>query len=307
MTNDVTILIPCYNGEKFIKRCLDSCINQTYKKINILVVNDGSTDNSKKKLSEYENKYKNIKVISQENKGLASTRNILLNNMKTKYGFFLDVDDWIELDCIETFISSIRDKDICINSCFISKSYKHKKEYYISNKINEKTNNETYLINNTPFAWGILFNKKIFNDIKFNDQNQYFEDAGIMSYLIYKNNNISFINNPKYNYFINKNSLSRNKISKEKIISAINQLKNFHELVKNDKSITKIPKCLNDQFALYHCIVFTHIKFESTLSRKEKKIFKNELKTLEKTHFRIKMPKRYWKFWYFALYRLFFY
>lgn len=305
----VTILIPCYNGEKYIARCLDSCVNQTYKNLQILVVNDGSNDNSINIINSYLYKFDNIELINQNNKGLAKTRNILLNNIKTEYGIFLDADDWLEKDCISFFMNNLNNEKLIINSCFISTN-KKSKSFYITNKINNKTTNETFLINNTVFAWNILFEVRYIkeNNFYFYDEFSFFEDAGVMSYLIYKTKNkeIKFLNNPKYHYFINKQSLSRNKISKEKIISSLKQLEHFYKLIKQEQFVN-FPKCINDQLAFYHCIIFTYIQFQSKLDSKNKKELKVQLKSLEKNNKKIKFPKRYWKFWYFVLYRMFFY
>ncbi len=304
---NITILIPCYNGSKFLKRCLNSCIEQTYKNLNILIVNDGSTDDSLDIIKQYEKEHKNIKCITQSNKGLASTRNVLLDNLDTEYGYFLDVDDWIDNKCIQSFVEQLEeDTELVISSC-LKDNGKKCKPFYISNKINKKTNQETYLIKNTMFAWNILFKKDYFNKYRFNTDGQFFEDAGIMTYVIYKANKVKFINKPMYHYFINNESLSRVKLSKEKIWSSIYQLKNLYKLINEDKTInkTKLPKSLNDQLAFYHCVIFTYIQFQSDLNKTDKKEFKKELKQLEKNNYKIHYPKRYWKYWYFVLYRLF--
>ncbi len=302
----VSILIPCYNGKQYIKRCLDSCINQTYKDIEIIVVNDGSTDNSVELIKQYQSQDKRIKLVNQTNKGLAETRNVLLSHVKTKYCFFLDIDDWIDNDCIELYMQAINDNDLVVNSCFINKKNKDK-VFYITNKINANTNNESYLINNTPFAWGILFRTDYLkgNGYCFNGKYPFFEDAGIMSYIIYKTNKIAFLNQPKYHYFINLQSLSRTKMSKAKIEQAINQLKNFYNWINKDfKKSQRYPKCINDQLAFYHCVVFTYIKYQSNATRRERKELKASLKQLEKQNKKIRYPSRYWKWWYFLLYRL---
>lgn len=115
-----------------------------------------------------------------------------------------------------------------------------------------------------------------------------------MSYLIYKTKNeeIKFLNNPKYHYYVNNQSLSRNKISKEKIVSALKQLNHFYKLIKQEQFIT-FPRCINDQLAFYHCIIFTYIQFQSKLSSLEKKELKKELKLLEKNNRKIKFPRKY--------------
>lgn len=301
----VTILIPCYNGSLFLKRCLDSCINQTYKNLNILIVNDGSTDDSLDIIKQYQKKYQNIECINQSNKGLASTRNVLLDNLKTDYGYFLDVDDWIDNECIKTFVDHLEENtELVVSSCLIEKKKKCI-PFYITNKFNKKTDKEYYLRNNTIFAWNILFKKSYFDKYRFNTDGQFFEDAGIMTYVIYKSNNVKFINKPMYHYFVNDSSLSRVKLSKEKIESSFKQLNNFYELLSKEEFNKKLPKCLNDQLAFYHCIIFTYIQYQSELSKKDKKLYKKELKQLEKNNYKIHYPKRYWKFWYFVLYRLY--
>lgn len=93
MNEAVTILIPCYNGQKYLERCLDSCVKQTYQNLQILIVNDGSNDESQNIIEAYIQKYPNISLINQTNSGLAKTRNVLIENAQTKYGFFLDADD----------------------------------------------------------------------------------------------------------------------------------------------------------------------------------------------------------------------
>ena len=97
----VTILIPCYNGAKFLEACLNSCLSQTYSNIEIIVINDGSTDNSLEILNQYASNHSNIKVYSQENQGLAETRNRLIEYTNGEYFFFLDADDLIPDNAIE--------------------------------------------------------------------------------------------------------------------------------------------------------------------------------------------------------------
>lgn len=303
----VSLLVPCYNGEKFIRRCLECCINQTYKEIEIIVVNDGSTDDSEKIIKEYQLRDNRIKLINQQNKGLAETRNVLINNVKGEFFFFIDVDDIVDLDCIETYVNSIKDNDLVINSCYITKNNKDK-VFYITNKIDTNTTKESFLINNAHYAWGILYRTNYFkeNNFSFNGKFPFFEDVGVMTYVIYKTDKIVFLNDPKYHYYFNKESLVHTKMSKEKIEQAIAQLKNLYSWLERDfKKGDLFPKCINDELTLHFCVIFTYIQFQSKLKRTEKKQFKKELKELEKTHQKLKFPKRYWKWWYFLLYRLY--
>ena len=97
----VSIVIPVYNVEKYIDECMNSAINQTLKEIEIIAINDGSTDSSLEKLKYYEQKYDFVKIINQENKGVSRARNLGLEAAKGEFIYFLDSDDYIELDSIE--------------------------------------------------------------------------------------------------------------------------------------------------------------------------------------------------------------
>lgn len=304
MNEAVTILIPCYNGQKYLERCLDSCVKQTYQNLQILIVNDGSNDESQNIIEAYIQKYPNISLINQTNSGLAKTRNVLIENAQTKYGFFLDADDWIEPDCIEYFMSYQNGYDLIINSTYINKQKKQKR-FYITNKINKQTNNQSYLVNNTAFAWNILFNINYFknNNLWFLSDAPFMEDI-LLTYLIYKNKNIKFLNNPKYHYWYNNSSLSRSNINKEKINHSIIQLKYFYDLIES-RNFKEYPRAINDQLAFYHSVVFAYIQFQSKISKKERKFFKFKLKNLEAKNLKIRFPKCYWKFWFFLVYRLF--
>lgn len=103
----VSIIIPIYNVEQYLAQCLDSVINQTYKNIEIICVNDCSLDNSFRILDEYSKNDKRIKIINRENNGgLSAARNTGLDNASGKYIYFLDSDDWIDLDYIEKMLNA---------------------------------------------------------------------------------------------------------------------------------------------------------------------------------------------------------
>lgn len=97
----VSIIIPIYNTEKYIKDCLDSVVNQTLDDIEIICINDGSTDNSLKLINDYAKRDKRIKVINQENKGQGTARNIGIKESKGEYIGFVDFDDYIDLKMYE--------------------------------------------------------------------------------------------------------------------------------------------------------------------------------------------------------------
>lgn len=108
----VSIVIPVYNVEQYLKQCLDSVVNQSYPNIEVIAVNDGSTDNSLQILKEYETYYKNIRVYSQENKGQSVARNLGISKAKGKYIQFMDSDDYIDLNTIKRLVNKMTSHDL---------------------------------------------------------------------------------------------------------------------------------------------------------------------------------------------------
>lgn len=107
MTEKITVIVPVYNVENYLNKCLDSIISQTYKNIEIVVVNDGSTDASGEICKEFSEMDHRILYIEQENAGLSAARNTGLDNMSGNYVTFVDLDDWIEQDYVETLYKKI--------------------------------------------------------------------------------------------------------------------------------------------------------------------------------------------------------
>ena len=125
----VSIIVPVYNVEKYLRKCLDSLINQTLKDIEIICVNDGSKDNSLKILEEYSKKDNRIIVINQENAGLSVARNSGMKIAKGQYIGFVDSDDWIDLDYYEKlyYSATSNDADIAVGGIIRVTGIKKKK------------------------------------------------------------------------------------------------------------------------------------------------------------------------------------
>jgi len=104
----VSIIIPVYNSERHLSSCLESAIGQSYENIEIILINDGSTDNSGMMCDEYANKDKRIKVIHKKNSGPSSARNAGIESARGEFIFFLDADDYIEKDAINLLVENYR-------------------------------------------------------------------------------------------------------------------------------------------------------------------------------------------------------
>lgn len=112
MSDIVSVIIPVYNSEKYLRYCLDSVVNQSYKDIEIIIVDDGSKDNSSEILDEYVGKYPGIKAYHNENRGVSFSRNFGIDRASGDYLLFHDSDDWLKENAIEGLVKIIGDSDV---------------------------------------------------------------------------------------------------------------------------------------------------------------------------------------------------
>ena len=108
----ISVIVPVYNAQDGIKRCVDSLLNQSFKNFEIILLNDGSEDNSLNILKEYELKYSFVRVIDKQNEGVAVTRNKGILLAEGEYTMFMDNDDFVDSDYIETFYQAIHEKNL---------------------------------------------------------------------------------------------------------------------------------------------------------------------------------------------------
>ena len=210
MKDLITIIINVYNGEKFINKCLDSIINQTYKDLEILIINDGSNDNTLNIIKKY--KDKRIRIITTENKGLSVSRNIGIDNAKGDYLYFIDSDDYIEPDTIEYLYNLNKKNNTLISTCKSIDVYDY--NVNINNK-KEKIDillNQDMLIkillwqNRTEALWNKLIKKELLNDLRFEDR--IINDIAFTHKLIINTDKISYSNQIKYYHLIHNENIS---------------------------------------------------------------------------------------------------
>lgn len=134
----VSIIVPIYNVETYLSQCLDSLVNQTYRNIEIICVNDGSTDNSLFILEKYALEDERIKIVSQKNSGLSSARNIGINYVNGQYICFLDSDDWMEVNAIETVVTKIINIDFDVVLWGYIKEFKNHREQVFLSSVEEQ-------------------------------------------------------------------------------------------------------------------------------------------------------------------------
>ena len=213
MTEKITVIVPVYNVENYLEKCLDSLINQTYKNLEIIVINDGSTDNSGEICQEYAQKDNRIVYIEKENGGLSDARNVGLDKMTGSYVTFIDSDDWIEQDYIETLYKKIVEyqADISVGNYY---SYNEDEETYYfhiyGDSYYEKVYDNISIFENLYesqemksfaliSAWGKLYKAKLFDYLRF-DKGKLGEDGYFNQKMYLSVNKVVYLNKGLYAY-----------------------------------------------------------------------------------------------------------
>lgn len=209
----ISVIIPVYNVEEYLHRCIDSILNQTYQDIEIILIDDGSTDNSGKICDEYALKDNRIRVIHKENGGLSDARNIGLNSMKGKYVTFIDSDDYVEnfyiKELYELIIKYNSEMSICPYTIITNNRYANIGKDYKETVLNTETCLSRMLLEEgfSVSACAKLYKVELFENIKF-PKGKLYEDNGITYKLILKSNKIAYGGTSIYKYYIRDNSIT---------------------------------------------------------------------------------------------------
>jgi glycosyltransferase involved in cell wall biosynthesis len=213
----ISIVIPVYNVEKYIKRCLDSVINQTYKELEIILVNDGSIDNSGNICDEYAKKDERIKVIHKKNGGLSDARNIGIENAVGNYIGFVDSDDWILPNMYESLLNLCEEHDAQISICNVFTDENHINANNNFRIYDKQTIMELLLKDEVPsYACNKLFKREIIGNLRFT-KDKYYEDL-FDTYKFFNNaNKVVKTEEMYYFYYINRaDSICNNPINELK-------------------------------------------------------------------------------------------
>lgn len=210
----VSIGLPCYNVEKYIDRCISSILNQTYKNIEVILIDDGSKDSTGSILDKYAQTNNNIKVIHQTNSGVSTSRNVFLDHASGDYVYFVDPDDYIAENLIET-VYKYAIKNQCDLVLFgrydvYSNGSITKNIPITQTGILDKNEVMRLLLSDIiqSHLWQKFYKKELWNNIRFTANRVYGEDIAIM-HLVFENaTRIGNLPLPLYYYQINDNSLT---------------------------------------------------------------------------------------------------
>lgn len=217
----ISVIVPVYNVEQYLKKCIDSIIAQTYENIEIILIDDGSTDNSGTICDDYKIKNPKIRVFHKINGGLSSARNLGIEKSKGKYLTFVDSDDTIEKDYIEYLYNLIKKYNTEMSICSYN-VIKNKKIDFGKNLEEELLSTEKCLYRLlcekgfTISACAKMYNKTLFDNIRF-PLNKLCEDNGTTYKLIMKCPTIAYGNIAKYNYLIRKDSITTSSFNIKKM------------------------------------------------------------------------------------------
>ena len=223
----LSVIVPCYNGEKFIGRCLESLVNQTLKDMEIIVINDGSTDNSQDIIDSYANKYHNIKAYKIPNSGIADARNFGVSKVETPYFGFLDCDDYTDVTMFEKMYNKAIETNaqVVVSNFYWVKGKKKKLE-----KEGPYNTGKDMLIHLFAVLWNKIYDTAFVRstNIRFPSGNRY-EDAYFLYCLAPNIERIAFVDEAFVHYVQHENSITHNNNEEVKnMITIFDNILNYY-------------------------------------------------------------------------------
>ena len=243
----VSIIIPVYNSSRYLRKCLDSVVKQTYQDIEIILVNDGSTDDSLTILKEYQKKYNNIVIYDITNHGQGYARNLGLKNCHGNYVMFIDSDDYVDVDIVNKLVTNIRDSDVAI--CDMYEVYDKNQIYYHNYHVFGSDRVNFMLSNPGPVAK--LYRREILNDVFFME-GVYYEDLAFTPVVSLNVNKVSYIKEALYYYIKHEASTMRNETYNPKMDSI------FTVMDYLKKELVNYP-------SEYQYLIIEHLIYSATL------------------------------------------
>lgn len=226
----VSVIVPVYNVEPYLDKCLNTLVNQTLKKIEIIIVNDGSKDNSEKIIEKYLKKYpEKIKYIKKANGGLSSARNEGLKYASGEYIGFVDSDDYVSLNTFNLMYKKAKEKNFDLVVCNLNYVYETKTKM-VSAGLDKDLENEDEVKKNIvflyPAVWNKLYKKEILDSLKFKE-GIWYEDVEFNFRVYPRVKSIGYVDKPLIQYVQRESSISKT-IDKR----LFNYIDNFNGLIR---------------------------------------------------------------------------
>ncbi len=283
----VSIVVPVYNVEKYLVKCVDSLINQTYSNLEIILVNDGSTDSSPKLCDGYVEKHEMVRAIHKQNGGLSDARNAGVDAATGSYIMFIDSDDFLEVDAVETLVKTVIEQDcqiVNMKSNIVNSDYTVRYNQSNGTRSVEKISSSNYIIGMCKKALSEsvcdkLFDINLFKNRRF-EKGILNEDFLFLSKLLFEDLDIAIIDYTGYNYYQRFGSITNTSFSK----SVTDAVRNSFELAVEAQDRKPELEIHFASLALFQLrVAFITIPYE--LVKREDKVYidmKNQLKNLKK-------------------------
>ena len=241
----ISIILPVYNVEKYVEKCITSILNQSYKNFELIIVNDGSTDCSLELCQKYQGE--NILLLDKPHGGVSSARNLGLQYCKGEFIAFIDSDDWVEENYLEELINGFTEEDIDITQCGHIRR-KDNQKILRRRKVKEKIiddNNQIWYehlvaenINN--MVWGKIFRKSLIENFRFKENHDY-EDGMFIIDILEQTRKVKIINKLLYNYRKNPASITQSGMTEKKV----------HDCFYAAEYVTKKVRTHNPNYMIY--------------------------------------------------------
>ena len=268
MNIKVSVVVPVYNTEKYLKKCLTSLVNQSLKEIEIIVVNDGTKDNSQKIIDNFAKKHSNIKSYIKENGGLSSARNYGIKKAKGEYIAFLDSDDYVEENMYELLYNKAKSENFDIAVCNINYIYDNYSKKAFSNLLSDiklKQQVKESMINIYPAVWNKIYKKELFNNKIYFKEGIWYEDVEFLYRLYPYIDTIGVIDNYLVNYVQRDGAIT--KTFDMRVFNYIDNWNGILEYYKKNKKYDEYKKQLEYCYVRY--LYATFINVASNFSDKE--------------------------------------
>lgn len=282
---EISVIIPVYNREKYIKKCLDSVLNQKDVNAEIIIVDDGSTDETLHICQEYSKLNPNIKVIRQGNSGVSAARNTALDNATGDYITFIDSDDWCAEDAFSTMLAAIKEHNVdavigesdvstddgCVQEHIAMPADYCKQEIGVNQfwELNSrKSSNFLFTV-----VWGKLYKKSVWDDLRFDTEATFAEDEYVLPELVERCQKFYLLDQTVYVQRVSDSSLSRSLFDSKKLKSPDSKLKTCKHLIEKGLYDCAVEKW---GIAVGEIILMTKLA-EDTVTKKEIKLLHKEV------------------------------
>lgn len=236
----ISVIIPVYNVEKYLQRCIDSVLAQTYNNIEVILIDDGSTDSCGKICDEFAGRAPRVRVVHKKNGGLSDARNVGIELAKGEYITFVDSDDFIDLDMIEYLFTLAKwanaRMSVCVNRLYDEDTGRFKTERNDGKKeiltSHESLRRMLYHQDFFVSACGKLYQKKMFEHIRF-PVGKLYEDTSTIYKLVIRAEMIGYGRACKYNYCIRNGSITRSKFNEKQLDLVVAADSAVSDIVRN--------------------------------------------------------------------------